>query len=189
MYAKFVEAQTLHDSVVWKFGMLDQVSSSPMTEVQSCIHTKAVSVKRLANQRLHLARDEVSDWLDAQRSQVSEMAQAKVLNEQFLEKAREFITRCKTELDWEDLSADMVMDIGCGKDFSCTKALLEKFPQMGCLLAIDTVPVMTNEIMEDEFFTEYFRNATLQFHLLDIGGRTNKEAFARNFLNGKRLDY
>ncbi|GFS88183.1 hypothetical protein TNCV_3149481 [Trichonephila clavipes] len=34
----------------------------------SCIHTKAASVERLANQRLHLARDEVSDWLDAQRS-------------------------------------------------------------------------------------------------------------------------
>ncbi|GFX42861.1 hypothetical protein TNCV_5072251 [Trichonephila clavipes] len=34
----------------------------------SHIHTKAVSVERLANQRLHLGRDEVSDWLDAQRS-------------------------------------------------------------------------------------------------------------------------
>ncbi|GFY19815.1 hypothetical protein TNCV_4649851 [Trichonephila clavipes] len=32
---------------------------------RSCIHIKAASVKRLANQRLHLARDEVSDWLDA----------------------------------------------------------------------------------------------------------------------------
>ncbi|GFV10791.1 transposable element Tcb2 transposase [Trichonephila clavipes] len=31
----------------------------------SCIHTNAVSVERLTNQRLHLARDEVSDWLDA----------------------------------------------------------------------------------------------------------------------------
>ncbi|GFV10167.1 uncharacterized protein TNCV_3661191 [Trichonephila clavipes] len=29
------------------------------------IHTKAVNVERLANQRLHLARDQVSDWLDA----------------------------------------------------------------------------------------------------------------------------
>ncbi|GFT60880.1 hypothetical protein TNCV_3616051 [Trichonephila clavipes] len=28
----------------------------------------ASSVERLANQRLHLRRDEVSDWLDAQRS-------------------------------------------------------------------------------------------------------------------------
>ncbi|GFU04739.1 hypothetical protein TNCV_4377671 [Trichonephila clavipes] len=28
----------------------------------------ASSVERLANQRVHLARDEVSDWVDAQRS-------------------------------------------------------------------------------------------------------------------------
>ncbi|GFV92867.1 hypothetical protein TNCV_1347161 [Trichonephila clavipes] len=34
--------------------------------VLSRIHTKAVSVERLANQRLHLRRNEVSDWLDAQ---------------------------------------------------------------------------------------------------------------------------
>ncbi|GFW67906.1 hypothetical protein TNCV_3872361 [Trichonephila clavipes] len=42
----------------------------------SCIHTKAVSVERLANQRLHLglanqrlhlAQDEASDWLNARR--------------------------------------------------------------------------------------------------------------------------
>ncbi|GFU72040.1 hypothetical protein TNCV_1459341 [Trichonephila clavipes] len=31
----------------------------------SCIHTKAVSVERLANQRFHLRRDEISNWLDA----------------------------------------------------------------------------------------------------------------------------
>ncbi|GFX93647.1 hypothetical protein TNCV_1588241 [Trichonephila clavipes] len=33
----------------------------------SYIHTKAVSVERLANQKLHFGKDEVSDWLDAQR--------------------------------------------------------------------------------------------------------------------------
>ncbi|GFS54387.1 hypothetical protein TNIN_409691 [Trichonephila inaurata madagascariensis] len=115
-------------------------------------------------------------------SQVSEMAQAKVLNEQFLEKAREFITRCKTELNWEDLSEDTVMDIGCGKDFLCSRALLEKFPQIGCLLAIDALPVMTKEIMEDEFFAEYFRNATLQFHLFDIGDSSGHEGY-RNLVH------
>ncbi|GFU68650.1 hypothetical protein TNCV_4982561 [Trichonephila clavipes] len=33
----------------------------------SCIHAKAVSVERLANQKLHLNRDKVCDWLDARR--------------------------------------------------------------------------------------------------------------------------
>ncbi|GFX95787.1 hypothetical protein TNCV_2083671 [Trichonephila clavipes] len=33
----------------------------------SCIHSKAVSVEHLTNQRLHLGRDEVSDWLNTQR--------------------------------------------------------------------------------------------------------------------------
>ncbi|GFR28661.1 jhamt [Trichonephila clavata] len=115
-------------------------------------------------------------------SQISEMAQAKVLNEQILEKAREFITRCKTELNWEDLSEDTVMDIGCGSDFLCSRALLEKFPRMGCLLAIDTVSFMTSEIMADEFFAEYFRNATLQLHLVDIMDSSGLEDY-RNFIH------
>ncbi|GFU03794.1 hypothetical protein TNCV_1473861 [Trichonephila clavipes] len=34
----------------------------------------ASSVERLANQRLHLALDEVSDWLDAQRSTLTALS-------------------------------------------------------------------------------------------------------------------
>ncbi|GFU07209.1 hypothetical protein TNCV_4946801 [Trichonephila clavipes] len=68
------------------------------------------------------------------------MAQARAQNEQLLERACEFITRCQTELNWEDLSDDTVMDIGCGTHFLCIRALLEKFPRMGCLVASDKVP-------------------------------------------------
>ncbi|GFT77098.1 hypothetical protein TNCV_1099701 [Trichonephila clavipes] len=64
-------------------GVEDQDSKEPKTQITSstsrnygftllahqldlgCIHTKAVGVERLANQRLHFAADEVSDWLDA----------------------------------------------------------------------------------------------------------------------------
>ncbi|GFX56056.1 HTH_Tnp_Tc3_2 domain-containing protein [Trichonephila clavipes] len=108
-------------------------------------------------------------WSMALREfQKSEMAQARTLTERFLERARKFIKRCETELDWEDLSDDTIMDIGCGDHFLCTRALLEKFPRIGCLVAIDTVDVMSEEIMEDEFFAEYFRKKILQFRLLDI---------------------
>ncbi|GFR28662.1 jhamt [Trichonephila clavata] len=100
--------------------------------------------------------------------QETEMAQARDPNEQLLEPVREFIERCITELDWEDLSDHTVMDIGCGDNFLCIRALLEEFPRIGCLLATDKFPILTEEIMEDEFFVEYFRKAILQFHLVDI---------------------
>ncbi|GFS40867.1 hypothetical protein TNIN_22671, partial [Trichonephila inaurata madagascariensis] len=100
--------------------------------------------------------------------QKSEMAQAMALNKRLLEPARRFITRCEIELDWEDLSDDTIMDMGCGIHFSCTRALLEKFPRIGCLVAIDIVNVMTKEIREDEFFAEYFGKEILQFRHLDI---------------------
>ncbi|GFX56013.1 hypothetical protein TNCV_1953331 [Trichonephila clavipes] len=100
--------------------------------------------------------------------QKSEMAQAMTPIERLLERARIFIERCETELDWENLSDDTIMDMGCGAYFSCTRALLEKFPQIGCLVAIDANNVMSEEIMEDEFFAEYFRKKILQFRLVDI---------------------
>ncbi|GFY11691.1 uncharacterized protein TNCV_2539731 [Trichonephila clavipes] len=96
------------------------------------------------------------------------MAQARAPNEGLPGPAHEFINRCKTELNWEDLSNDTLMDIGCGAHFLCTRALLEKFPRMGCLFATDKYRVISKKIMEDEFFAEYFRNSILQFHLVDI---------------------
>ncbi|GFQ71693.1 hypothetical protein TNCT_516601 [Trichonephila clavata] len=80
------------------------------------------------------------------------MAQAMPQNEQMLEHAREFIKRCKTELNWKDLSNDIVMDIGCGVYLLCCRALLEEFPRMGCLLAGDKFDVLTTEIWTDSFF-------------------------------------
>ncbi|GFS54392.1 hypothetical protein TNIN_409711 [Trichonephila inaurata madagascariensis] len=109
--------------------------------------------------------------------QKSEMAQAMALNERLLEPARELIARCITELNWEDLSEDTVMDIGCGGFFLCTRALLEKFPRMGCLLAVDKFRTISNEIKEDEFFAEYFRNNSLQFHLADITDSSSLEFY------------
>ncbi|GFY68552.1 uncharacterized protein TNIN_76441 [Trichonephila inaurata madagascariensis] len=60
------------------------------------------------------------------------------------------------------------MDIGCGANLLCTRALLEKFPRMGCLVACDKVPIMTEEILKDEFLAEYVCKEILQFHLIDI---------------------
>ncbi|GFT26488.1 hypothetical protein TNCV_3603411 [Trichonephila clavipes] len=47
-------------------GVFTQINSC-ITFLQnlSHIHTKAANVERLANQRLHLGQDKVSDWLDA----------------------------------------------------------------------------------------------------------------------------
>ncbi|GFV00603.1 uncharacterized protein TNCV_915431 [Trichonephila clavipes] len=104
------------------------------------------------------------------------MAQVRPPN-QMLEQAREFIMRCKTELKWEDLSEDFVMDIGCGVHFLCCRALLEKFPLIFCVLATDIAPLFAVETLADKFLGKYFRNMSLQFHPIDITDRSSLEEF------------
>ncbi|GFV74351.1 uncharacterized protein TNCV_5127941 [Trichonephila clavipes] len=81
------------------------------------------------------------------------MAQARPQNEQMLEQAREFITRCKTELKWGNLSKDLVMDIGCG------------------------VFVFKEEILADKFLKKYFEDLSPQFHPIDITDRSDLEEY------------
>ncbi|GFX57348.1 nibrin [Trichonephila clavipes] len=62
MHVKHVEVKSPPVGVMWKFGR-GVISSAEFTPRLS-----ASSVNRLANQRLQLGRDEVSDWLDARPS-------------------------------------------------------------------------------------------------------------------------
>ncbi|PRD35481.1 UNVERIFIED_CONTAM: jhamt [Trichonephila clavipes] len=49
----------------------------------------------------------------------------------------EFIKRCAEEFHWKDLSEDVVMDIGCGVEMNCCKAILMQFPDVRALIAVD----------------------------------------------------
>ncbi|GFQ71967.1 jhamt [Trichonephila clavata] len=48
-----------------------------------------------------------------------------------------FIKSCADEFQWKDLSEDVVMDIGCGHELNCCKAILMQFPEVKALIAVD----------------------------------------------------
>ncbi|GFQ71226.1 jhamt [Trichonephila clavata] len=54
--------------------------------------------------------------------------------------SEDFVKLCAQEFQWRDLSRDVVMDINCGNEFYCCKFILEEFPDVSALVAIDNVP-------------------------------------------------
>ncbi|GFR03056.1 jhamt [Trichonephila clavata] len=51
--------------------------------------------------------------------------------------SKKFIKRCADEFHWKDLSQDVIMDIGCGAELNCCKAILLQFPEVRALIAVD----------------------------------------------------
>lgn len=107
-------------------------------------------------------------------------ASARVPNEGMMQDARVFIERCKSELNWEDLSNDTVMDVGCGYFFYSTRALLEKFENIECLIAIDKTPSIMNRglsAVNEQIYENLLETECFQFHVIDI---LNSEFFHEN---------
>ncbi|GFT77548.1 hypothetical protein NPIL_20011 [Nephila pilipes] len=97
------------------------------------------------------------------------MAQAMASFDAIFQQARDFITRCKIEFKWEDLSNHLVMDIGCGAFFYCTRAILEQFPEVACVVPIDrNAHIIKLERSFGEDFEIRLRDARIQFHPVDI---------------------
>ncbi|GFV44633.1 hypothetical protein TNCV_1701931 [Trichonephila clavipes] len=63
---KSIKAPSPPVGMMWKFG--EDCQLSLYSKATFTPRLSASSVECLANERLHLARDEVSDWLDAQSS-------------------------------------------------------------------------------------------------------------------------
>ncbi|GFQ86786.1 jhamt [Trichonephila clavata] len=92
----------------------------------------------------------------------------------------QFVQRCADEFQWEDLSEDVVMDIGCGHELNCCKAIMMQFPEVKALIAVDKESTV--------FETERFRNR-IEFCVGDIQerdslksyeGQMDKDTFALN---------
>ncbi|GFY71591.1 hypothetical protein TNIN_53081, partial [Trichonephila inaurata madagascariensis] len=49
----------------------------------------------------------------------------------------QFVKWCAEEFQWKDLSEDVIMDIGCGVEMNCCKAILTQFPDVRALIAVD----------------------------------------------------
>ncbi|GFQ86988.1 jhamt, partial [Trichonephila clavata] len=74
-----------------------------------------------------------------------------------------FVRRCADEFQWKDLSKDVVMDIGCGDELKCCKAILMQFPDVRALIAVDKESTV--------FQTVHFRHRRIQFVVGDIEER------------------
>ncbi|GFQ70135.1 jhamt, partial [Trichonephila clavata] len=74
-----------------------------------------------------------------------------------------FVRRCAEEFQWKDLSEDVVMDIGCGDELNCCKAILMQFPDVRALIAVDKESTV--------FQTVHFRHRRIQFVVGDIEER------------------
>ncbi|GBN69597.1 hypothetical protein AVEN_244132-1 [Araneus ventricosus] len=99
-----------------------------------------------------------------QRHSLSAMAAAKELplNAETTEK---FVKLCASTFGWEDLSEDTVMDVGCGKGLYCARTVLENFPNVKSIIALDGSPAQLEGIT--------FKSPRITRLLADILKRTD----------------
>ncbi|GFT34936.1 hypothetical protein NPIL_588561 [Nephila pilipes] len=90
-----------------------------------------------------------------------------------------FVTKCKNELKWEDLSKDTVMDVGCGYNFYCSRAILHQFPNVGRLIALDMHPsiIMKTRLARDEMFKNKIISNIVQYCAADIEIRDSLQTY------------
>ncbi|GFU14303.1 uncharacterized protein NPIL_413521 [Nephila pilipes] len=90
-----------------------------------------------------------------------------------------FVTKCKNELKWEDLSKDTVMDVGCGYNFYCSRAILHQFPNVGRLIALDMHPsiIMKTRLVRDEMFKNKIMSNIVQYCAADIEIRDSLQTY------------
>ncbi|GFT17890.1 uncharacterized protein NPIL_113441, partial [Nephila pilipes] len=93
--------------------------------------------------------------------------------------ASDFVTKCKNEFKWEDLSKDTVMDVGCGYSFHCSRAILHQFPNVGRLIALDKHPsvILEKRSFEDEMFENKIMSQVVQFFAADIEIRDSLQPY------------
>ncbi|GFT93795.1 uncharacterized protein NPIL_8221 [Nephila pilipes] len=93
--------------------------------------------------------------------------------------ASDFVTKCKNEFKWEDLSKDTVMDVGCGYNFYCSRAILHQFPNLGRLIALDKHPsvIMRRRQFKDEMFENKIMSKRVQRCSADIEIRDSLQPY------------
>ncbi|GFQ93320.1 jhamt [Trichonephila clavata] len=79
-----------------------------------------------------------------------------------------FIKSCADEFQWKDLSEDVVMDIGCGHELNCCKAILMQFPEVKALIAVDNNRTVLKKT--------HFRDRRIRFCFGDIRSRDSLES-------------
>ncbi|GFQ67272.1 jhamt, partial [Trichonephila clavata] len=76
---------------------------------------------------------------------------------------------CAEEFQWKDLSEDVVMDIGCGVQLNCCKAILMQFPGVRALIAVDKDSTVYEKA--------HFRERRIQFCVGDIKDRDSLKSY------------
>ncbi|GFT35017.1 uncharacterized protein NPIL_394171 [Nephila pilipes] len=97
---------------------------------------------------------------------------------EFLPKANEFILQCMWKLKWKNLSKDVVMDLRFGMYFSCSRAILEQYPDVGCVIALDNPYIIRDRSFSDKRFEKHINNEKITFSSASIETRISLEAYA-----------
>ncbi|KAF8778073.1 juvenile hormone acid O-methyltransferase-like [Argiope bruennichi] len=82
-----------------------------------------------------------------------------------------------SSLQWGDLSGELVMDVGCGEGDMSTKCILNLFPRVGKIIAIDIDPycIQRSKILHKHKKVEYRRaDVTMMDHLQRWGSHFSK---------------
>ncbi|CAL1293363.1 unnamed protein product [Larinioides sclopetarius] len=60
-----------------------------------------------------------------------------------------FIDHCKDKFGWQDLTSDVIMDIGLGEKGNCGKAILAKFPDVTSIIGVDGNPQVLHKFKQE----------------------------------------
>ncbi|KAF8778309.1 Juvenile hormone acid O-methyltransferase like protein [Argiope bruennichi] len=88
-----------------------------------------------------------------------------------LETSVKFVKLCALKFGWGELSGATVMDLGCGKDLPCAKTVLEHFPKVKSIIALDSSREQLDAIT--------FRSDKIVHFLADITHRREIRQYER----------
>ncbi|GFT42691.1 uncharacterized protein NPIL_588831 [Nephila pilipes] len=92
-------------------------------------------------------------------------------------KAVNFIYECKMKLNWKTLTDNTVMDVRCGMYFSCCRAILNIYPDVGCVIALQNSRTCNDKIFPDEGFEKHVDDLKVTFSVADIETRISLQDY------------
>ncbi|GFY11524.1 uncharacterized protein TNCV_3183621 [Trichonephila clavipes] len=95
--------------------------------------------------------------------------------------AVDFINKLKNEFDWQDLSRDTIMDIGCGDRFYCSQAIIHLYSDFKCLIACDkSEDLLRWRPPRNKQFEKLHKNNIIKLLVADIENSTFFEDYTES---------
>ncbi|GFR28658.1 hypothetical protein TNCT_598431 [Trichonephila clavata] len=86
-----------------------------------------------------------------------------------LGRAVDFINKLKNEFNWQNLSGETIMDIGCGETFYCSQAIVHLFSDFKCLIVSDkSADLLRWRPPQSKLFENLQKNNIIKLLVADI---------------------